>query len=79
MKCIVCGNEGERPRSKFCCSKCEQKYYYQTRKESRTEYKKEYYEQHKDECLQRNKEWVEENRDKWNEYQRKRRKEMKEK
>lgn len=71
MKCIVCGNEGTRPRSKFCCTKCEQKYYYETHKEERQLYKKKYYESNKEEYKKRKRKWIAENRDRWNEYQKK--------
>lgn len=78
MNCVVCGKESSKPRSKFCCEKCKQQFYYQKNKEQRTEYKKQYYQEHREEYLENNKKWVEENREKRNEYRRKRRKELKE-
>lgn len=78
MKCIVCGNEGERPRSKFCCKKCEQKYYYETRKGQRKEYKKQYYIKNKNKCDKIHNEWLEKNRERWNEYQKEQYKNKKE-
>lgn len=78
MKCIVCEKEMEKTRSQFCCKKCAQHYYYIKNKEQRTEYKKQYYEEHKEEYKERKNEWLDQNREKWNQYQRKRRKELKE-
>ena len=82
MNCIVCGKENNINKSKFCCNKCKQIYYYQKNKEQRTEYKKQYYQENKEEYMQRQKKWVDENRDKWNEYhnefQRKQRAKLKE-
>lgn len=72
--CIVCGTENFS-RSKFCCKKCEQKYYYEQNKEQRKQYKKEYYENHKEEYAERAKKWVNDNKEKWNEYQKSYRKE----
>lgn len=69
-KCIVCGNDNPRPRAKFCCKACEQKYYYQKSKEKRQEYKKEHYQEHKQEYIDRANDWQEKNRERWNEFQR---------
>lgn len=78
MKCVVCGSDSSRPRSKFCCEKCKQQYYYQKNKEQRTEYKKQYYQEHKEEYIESAKKWTEENRDRRNENRRRKWKELKE-
>jgi hypothetical protein len=76
--CIVCGNENFSPRSKFCCKKCEQKYYYEQNKQKRKEYKKEYFQEHKEEYAERKRKWINEHREEWNEYNKNRRKGEKE-
>ena len=75
--CIVCGNENFSARSKFCCEKCRQQYYYQQNKEKRTQYKKDYYKNNKQECDNRHNNWISQNRQQWNEYNQKRREEFK--
>lgn len=68
-KCIVCGNDNPRPRSKFCSEKCLQKYCYEIKKQERKEYKKEYYQKNKEEYIERATNWQKENRERWNVFQ----------
>lgn len=68
-KCIICGNDNPRPRSKFCSEKCLQKYCYETKKEKIKEYKKKHYQEHKQQYIERATDWQQKNRDRWNEFQ----------
>ena len=80
-KCIICGNDNPRPRSKFCSEQCLQKYCYERKKEELKEYKKKHYQEHKDEYIERAKKYQKKHKDEWNtyqsEYQKNRRKELK--
>lgn len=67
-KCIVCGNDNNTLRSKFCCNSCKQKYYYQKNKEQRLENNRQYYKEHKEEMDKKHADWIENNRDRWNDY-----------
>lgn len=67
-KCIVCGNDNNTLRSKFCCNTCKQKYYYQKNKEQRLENNRQYYKEHKEQIDKKHADWIENNRDRWNDY-----------